>query len=153
MGCCNEKTFKEAYTGGATQFEQKDSKVLKRLNEVEAFENCFPFYRMRIDTYEGRIKRYVTMDDLNTVTLRQLAYSFEEDELWADLTDVTSVLFRLITQPELRDDEYSDRFNVHKLVILGLMLCGGEYDLKARVLYDVLQDNMQKKISASDKDF
>ena len=32
------------------------------------------------------------------------------------------------------------------------MLCGGEYDLKARVLYDVLQDNMQDKISAGDRD-
>ena len=97
MGCCVEKSFKEAYTGGATTFDQKDSKTLKRLNEVEAFENCFPFYRMRIDQYEGRVKRYVTMDDLNTVTMRQLQYSFEEDDSWADITDVTSILFRLIS--------------------------------------------------------
>ena len=33
------------------------------------------------------------------------------------------------------------------------MLCGGSYELKARVLYDVLQDNMQPKISSNDKDF
>jgi len=33
------------------------------------------------------------------------------------------------------------------------MLCGGSNDLKARVFYDVVQDNMQQKISSSDKDF
>ena len=33
------------------------------------------------------------------------------------------------------------------------MLCGGEINMKARVYYDVLQDNMQPQISSSDKDF
>jgi len=33
------------------------------------------------------------------------------------------------------------------------MLCGGEPALKARVFYDVLQDNMQQRISSGDKDF
>ena len=92
-------------------------------------------------------------EDNNTVTLRQLRYSFQEDEPWAGLDDETSVLFRLFSQPELRDDEQPDKLNVIKLICLGLMLCGGTYELKARVMYDVLQDNMQQKISSSDKDF
>ena len=33
------------------------------------------------------------------------------------------------------------------------MLCEGTYELKARVFYDIVQDNMQQKISSNDKDF
>ena len=97
---------------------------------------------MRIDQYEGRIKRYVNQDDKNTVTLRQLRYSFQEDQTWSDLQDDTSMLYRLFNSPELFDEEQPDKLNVIKLICLGLMLCGGTYELKARVLYDVLQDNM-----------
>jgi len=43
--------------------------------------------------------------------------------------------------------------SVSRCVILGILLCTGEEALKARVLYDVLQDNMQHQISAGDKDF
>ena len=69
MGCCAEAQFKEADTRGPTSFAQKDESVLRRLNEVQKFENTFPFYRMRIDMYEGRIKRYVNCEDENTVNL------------------------------------------------------------------------------------
>ena len=51
------------------------------------------------------------------------------------------------------DEDQPDKLSVIKLIILGLVLCGGSYELKARVLYDVLQDNMQQQISSSDKDF
>ena len=78
--------------------------MLKRLNAIEQFEFTFPFYRMRIDQYEGRIKRFVNKEDADTVTLRQLKYSFQEDEAWAALQDETSVLFRLFSQPELKDE-------------------------------------------------
>ena len=60
---------------------------------------------MRIDQYEGRIKRYVNADDKNTVTLRQLRYSFQEDQTWSDLQDDTSMLYRLFNSPELFDEE------------------------------------------------
>ena len=62
-------------------------------------------------------------------------------------------MFRLFRQPELFDDNQRDKYSVHKLICLGLMLCTGEAALKARVFYDALQDNMQLKISGSDKDF
>ena len=93
------------------------------------------------------------MEDGNAVGLRQLRYSFQEDEPWGGLTDETSVMYRLFQQPELRDAAQPEKYNVIKLICLGLMLCGGDADLKARVFYDALQDNMQLKISSSDKDF
>lgn len=69
MGCCVEKTFKEADTRGPTTFEFKDVSQLRRMKEIEQFECTFPFYRMRIDAYEGRIKRYVNVEDSNAVSL------------------------------------------------------------------------------------
>lgn len=42
---------------------------------------------------------------------------------------------------------------MNRAIVLGLLLCTGEERLKVRVLYDVLQDNMQDQISAGDKDF
>ena len=39
------------------------------MKEIEQFECTFPFYRMRIDAYEGRIKRYVNVEDSNAVSL------------------------------------------------------------------------------------
>ena len=69
------------------------------------------------------------------------------------MQDETSMLYRLLNQKELYDEAQPEKLNVIKLICLGLMLCGGSYELKARVLYDVLQDNMQPKISSNDKDF
>ena len=85
--------------------------------------------------------------------MRQLQYSFQEDEPWNPLTDETSILCHFMNEQELRDDDQPDKLSVIKLVCLGLTLCGGESDMKARVFYDVLQDNMQEKISSGDKDF
>ena len=150
---CEASHFREPDTRGAVTYNVKDAALLQRLNQIEQFEFTFPFYRMRIDQYEGRVKRYVNKEDENTVSLRQLLYSFEDDAPWSDLQDETSVLFRLFNEPELRDADKPDCLSVHKLICLGLMLCGGTYQLKARVYYDVVQDNMQQKISSSDKDF
>ena len=150
---CIQSHFREADTTGAVIFGDKDASLLKRLNEIQQFEHTFPFYRLRIDQYEGRIKRFVNKEDNNTVTMRQLRYSFQEDALWIGLQDESSVLSRLFKEPELRSDEEPEKLDVIKLICLGLMLCGGTDELKARVFYDVLQDNMQQKISSSDKDF
>ena len=51
-------------------------------------------------------------------------------------------MFRLFMQQELFKDNQSDLYDMHSLLCLGLMLCGGEPALKARVFYDALQDNM-----------
>ena len=103
--CCQEQTFREASTKGAETYELKDQKLLKRLNEVEAFECELPFYRMRIDKYEGCIKRFVNRDDNNTVTMDQLRYAFAEDEPWKAINDDSSMLYRLFDDPELKDND------------------------------------------------
>ena len=103
--CCQEQTFREASTEGAETFGLKDQKLLKRLSEVEAFECELPFYRMRIDKYEGCIKRFVSRDDNCAVTIDQLRYAFAEDEPWKAIDDDSSMLYRLFNDPELKDDD------------------------------------------------
>lgn len=53
----------------------------------------------------------------------------------------------------LKDESNPEMLSVFKLILLGLLLCSGADELKCRVLYDILQDDLQDKISASDKDF
>ncbi len=43
---------------------------LNSMSKFDRFEHSFPFYRMRIDTFEGKVKRFVS--NRNSVTLRQL---------------------------------------------------------------------------------
>ena len=74
--------------------------------------------------------------------MRQLRYAFQDIDSFRELQDETSVLYRLFNQPELKDEEQPEKLSVIKLICIGLMLCGGSTDLKARVFYDVLQDNM-----------
>ena len=112
-----------------------------------------PFHTIRIDEWEGKIKRFVSAQDEATVSIEQLQYSFKNLAHWEDLGDTGSTLYRAMTHVRLRDEKQPSRLNVHKMMLLGLILCPGSNDLKARVLYDVLQDNLQKTISANDKDF
>ena len=72
QSCCYERKFKEADTRGPTEFQVKDEKVLKRLNQLEKFENAFPFYRMRVDHFIGRVTRFVTPEDNCSLYMRQL---------------------------------------------------------------------------------
>ena len=99
------------------------------------------------------MKRFVDVEDTETVTMRQLRYAFKDDAPWVDLQDEDSILFRVFNHPILKDDEKPEKINVIKVLILGLLLCAGCNEMKTRVMYDILQDNMQEKISSSDKDF
>ena len=69
--------------------------MVARLNDVEAFEFNLPFHTIRIDIFEGCVKRYVNMKDNQTVTMRQLTYAFKEDLSWAALQDEKSLLFNM----------------------------------------------------------
>ena len=128
-----------------------------RLNELERFEYSFPFYRMRVDRFVGRVTRFVRPEDEESVTIRQLQYAFDIkggiNEAWKDLQDEQSQLYRLITMEEFNHQTKKKALSVEKLIILGVMMCGGSDDMKARVLYDAVQDDMQAHISAGDKDF
>lgn len=98
---------------------------------------------MRIDAYEGKIKRLVYADDNGTLTFEQLCFAFEQNKNWSDLKNPHSRLYKFFKHPLLRDEEKPELLNVHRCILLGISLCSGDEHLKSRVLYDVLQDGMQ----------
>ena len=82
----------------------------------------------------------------------QLRYAFKDDKNWKDLNDDNSLLVTIL-KSEFFEDSEKGLINLQALILWALLLCGGDNSLKARVYYDVLQDNLQETISAGDKDF
>jgi hypothetical protein len=124
---------------------------LEKLDRFSRFEHNFPFYRIRIDIFEGKVKRFVV--GKTSVSLNQLRYAFKDDKNWSDLNDDDSLLVKILKSDYFRDPKNKDEINIHALILWGLILCPGDNELKSRVFYDVLQDNLQPMISASDKEF
>ena len=67
--------------------------------------------------------------------------------------DDHSQLCIILKSDDFKDDEDPSLISIHTLLMWGLLLCPGDKAMKTRVLYDVLQDNLQTFISAIDKDF
>jgi len=145
MGCGGSKSSAAAYV------EEIPAIDLTKLDRFSRFEHSFPFYRMRIDVFEGKVKRFVI--NKNSVTLSQLRYAFKDDKNWQDLQTDDSLLVKIITSKYFKDQKNEDELNIHALIEWGLLLCAGDNKLKARVFYDILQDNLQPQISANDKEF
>ena len=124
---------------------------LTKYDKWAKFELSLPFYRMYADDFEGRVKRYVNGKE--TVSLRQLQESFKGDSRWEDLENEESLLVQCLRSEYLRDDDNKEEINLNALLLLGILLCAGDPKLKVRIFYDILQDNLQPLISATDKDF
>ena len=43
---------------------------------------------------------------------------------------------------EFRHTDYPDKMDTFIVIVFGIMMCGGSNDMKARCLYDILQDDM-----------
>ena len=117
---------------------------------VQKFELGLPFHQMRVDAYEGRIKRYVQQRDKGAISFSQIAHSFLLTNNWQDLQQQDSVLTKLFHDPLMQE---KNGISVDRCLLLGLVLCRGNTVLKARVFYDILQDALQDSIAAEDKDF
>ena len=77
MGCGGSKN-----SFGGVQ-EEIPAIDITRLDKYDKFEHSFPFYRTRIDIFEGRVKRFVS--GKSSVSLSQLRYAFKDDGKWVDL--------------------------------------------------------------------
>ena len=125
MGCNKSKS----------EFEELPETELVKLDRISRFEHGFPFYKLRIDVFEGRVKRFVV--GKTGVSLDQLRYAFKDDKNWKDLYDDNSLLINIL-KSEYFEDEEKGLINIHALILWALLLCGGDSHLKARVYYDVL---------------
>jgi hypothetical protein len=142
MGCGNSRS------NLPEEFPEVDTTSFDRFSK---FEYSFPFYRTRIDIFEGRIKRFV--NGKNSVTLQQLRFAFKDDKKWKELNEDDSLLCKILQSDYFADEKNQDEIGIYPLILWGLILCAGDARLKARVFYDVLQDSLQENISANDKDF
>ena len=136
MGC-NQSRQGGSSTAPVEDIPEMD---LSGLDRFSRFECSMPFYRTRIDIFEGRVKRFV--NGKNSVTLQQLRYAFKEDRKWADIQNEDSLLNQILQSEFFEDEKTQGEINIHSLILWGLMLCPGDNQLKARVLYDVLQDSL-----------
>ena len=147
MGCGNSRQGGPA-TAPVEEIPEID---LTRLDRFQRFEHTFPLYRVRIDIFEARVKRFVS--GKNSVSFQQLRYAFKDDAKWEDLNNNDSLLVQVLKSDFFEDPNNKGEMNIHALILWGILLCPGDNQMKARVFYDVLQDSLQETISAGDKDF
>lgn len=106
---------------------------------------------MQIQDFEARVKKLVF--GKQSLTFKQFNFSFRGLKGWEDLENSDSLLNKILHSDYFLDEENKDELSVPSLLLWGLMLCPGDKNIKARVFYDILQDQLQESIAASDKDF
>lgn len=75
------------------------------------------------------------------------------DKVWHDLQNDDSLLVKVLTSEYFEDEENKGSISRDAMILYAILASNGDAATKARVLYDVLQDNNQEFISANDKDF
>lgn len=86
MGCAKSK--------GAGATEEIPLADLTKLDRFQRFECTFPLYRMRVDIFEGKVKRFVT--GKNSVTLQQLRYALKDDKKFDDINKDDSLFVQVL---------------------------------------------------------
>lgn len=75
------------------------------------------------------------------------------DKVWHDLANDDSLLVKVLTSEYFEDEDNKGSISRDAMILYAILASNGDAATKARVLYDVLQDNNQEFISANDKDF
>ena len=105
------------------------------MDKYQKFEHTLPFYRIHIDDFEGRVKRFV--QNKQTVSLRQLCFAFKDLSSWEDLQNDDSTLVKILKSSHF---EENGEIDISKLLLWGILLCAGDIQEKTRAFYDILQD-------------
>ncbi|CDW91249.1 UNKNOWN [Stylonychia lemnae] len=122
---------------------------LSGLDAATKFETILPFKRNKLEIFELKLKAATGAN--KTIPFDQLRTLLGQDKVWADINDDNSVLVKVLKSKYFTEED--GNVSRDALILYGILLSSGDNKLKARVLYDVLQDNNQEFISANDKDF
>lgn len=141
MGCAKSK-------GAASVDEALPPIDLTGLDGPSKFEAMLPFKRLKVEVIESKLK--AATGEEKHLTLEKMREVFANDAVWADLKNDDSVLVKILQSEQFQEDGKISR---DALIVYAILLSVGNPKTKARVFYDVLQDNNQEFISASDKDF
>lgn len=142
----------------------KEVKNYDKLDRYEKFEKLFPFWRMDANAFAMYVKQAVHIDVKNNrhpdhkernlvdseilgikvVSIQALAEAFQRHTSWNDLSDSNSNFVQYLrdvcTIPEEDKPQHSfdvEFIDIHKLKVLGLLLCEGSTKEKAFELYDI----------------
>jgi hypothetical protein len=143
MGCAKSK-------GAGSEDVPLPAIDLTGLDGPSKFEAMLPFKRLKVEVVESKLKG-ATGDDKH-LSLAKLREVFASDAAWADLKNDDSVLVKSLNSEYFKDEDNGD-ISRDALILYAVLLSVGDAKTKARVFYDVLQDNNQEFISANDKDF
>jgi hypothetical protein len=65
-------------------------------DSLHHFEKRYPFYRLDLEAYLGRVKRFVLTEQDGKVRMSQLIYAFEKLPTWKELGTVDSPIREFI---------------------------------------------------------
>lgn len=119
------------------------------LDGPSKFEAMLPFKRQTVESIEKKLKD--ATGEEKSLSLAKLREIFAGDAVWADLKDNGHLLVKILGTDYFKAED--GQISRDALILYSLILSVGTPKIKARVFYDVLQDNNQEFISASDKDF
>jgi hypothetical protein len=110
-------------------------------------------------TYEDRVTRQIFEEDHEVVSLGVLAKSFHGIRAFADLNVEGSLLRRMVTSKYLEKSAHVEgthieqhKIRVKALLLLGILYCKGDAQLKATAFYDVIQGDLKEEIPNNDGD-
>jgi len=142
------------------------------MNKYQKFRFSFPFYRMDVNGFMKLIndaRRILTPDtviplyEIKYINLASMQEAFKENAMWSDeLKDDQTKLVKLLNATciyrfdpdngEIVAPEYTC-YDIRAIRAWAVLFCDGDPKEKVPELYDMLQDNNQPSISATDKDF
>ena len=109
---------------------------LAGLDPVSRFEFSLPFYRIKIETLEKRLKK--ATGEKKTISLEELKTAFAKDNSWNDLNDEKSLLRQVIASDFFKTDENVFEMNRDAFVLMGILHSKGDMKTKTKTFYDVL---------------
>ena len=150
--------------------------TLSGMDPTQRFEHSMPFHTLRVDIFEGNVKRFV--HGVNFVTLRQLRFAFkhrpffqkhlpflklsemqcdDEDPGGSTMTRLMTddlLLYRMNKREAENEGEHTFgqvKIDIYKLITLGVLLCWGNEQLKSRVIYNAIQTTIQEFIVPNER--
>lgn len=146
--------------GGSKQAPAADKKVRKEnekvnldtLSRAERFEMGIPLVYTSVEEYCKLIR--AISPQYKTVTVEDLLNGMSQNvSAWKKVQPDSIFVQILKESPLLRESPEAKDLSKNALMLWGIILCGGSSELKTTTFYEILQDNNQERISATDKDF
>lgn len=149
MGCGNSR---HAPAEDKKVRKENEKVNLDTLSRAERFEMGLPLIYTSVEEYCKLIRSI--SPQYKTITVKELLDGMASNISAWKKVQPDSVFVQILNEsPFLREEPGAKDLSKNSLMLWGIILCGGSSELKTITFYDILQDNQQERISATDKDF